>query len=224
MTETVFDKLKKPFPKDQIHWRIGATNKRSEERKSGKGAKATSGIPLAYIDARNVMERLDDVMGPDSWQCRYPFPGCCEIGLLVIENDLQKTPMKRTWVWKSNGAGETDIEGAKGQYSDAFKRAAVLWGVGQYLYSLPNTWVDLDNYGNPKERPKLPQWALPGAKITPQVRKDFYKQVTDCLSSGDSEGVAALFDEWDNDEQILLWAEFNSVERRVMKKYQGEER
>jgi hypothetical protein len=41
---------------------------------------------------------------------------CCEIGLL-IEDD---------WLWRSNGAGNTDFEPDKGAYSDAFKRAAVL--------------------------------------------------------------------------------------------------
>lgn len=118
--------LKKPFDPSKISWRVGAT--------TGDKSK---GIALAYIDARDVMERLDEVCGPENWQCRYPFAGCCEIGIQI----------KGQWVWKANGAGETQVEAEKGQYSDAFKRAAVLWGIGQYLYDLPNAWVDLEPKG-----------------------------------------------------------------------------
>lgn len=134
--------LKEPFDPKLIHWRVGATNKEK-----------TSGIALAYINARDAMKRLDDVMGMN-WQCRYPFEGCCEIGLLI----------NGEWIWRSNGAGETDIEGEKGRYSDAFKRAAVMWGIGRYLYYLPNVWAPLKPQGRSyalSEMPKLPVWALP---------------------------------------------------------------
>lgn len=222
---SIYDELKKPFPKDQIHFRIGATNKRSEERKNGKGAKATKGIPLAYIDARNVMERLDDVVGAENWQCIYPFAGCCQIGIYAgAGKDPTLTATPTHWVWKSNGAGETDVEGEKGQYSDAFKRAAVLWGIGQYLYSLPNEWVDLDDYGKYKKTPSLPNWALPGAKISPQVKKEFHDQILDLLSKGDHEEVERLWAEWDNEEKVVLWGLFNSKERTAMRKIQEEAR
>ena len=46
----IFDELAKPFPETSIHWRVGATNARSQ------GGKPTKGIALAYIDARDVME------------------------------------------------------------------------------------------------------------------------------------------------------------------------
>lgn len=136
-------KLATPFPAEKVHWRVGATTKDKDK-----------GIALAYIDARDVMERLDTVVGPGGWQCRYPFSGCCEIGILV----------EGEWVWKANGAGETDVEGEKGQYSDAFKRAAVLWGIGRYLYDLPNQWMPLKPQGRTHvlaQTPTLPVWALP---------------------------------------------------------------
>jgi hypothetical protein len=157
-------KLKEPFPADAIHWRVGATTKDKDK-----------GIALAYLDARNVMERLDEVVGPENWQCEYPFAGCCRIGIYVPPAPLKKfadgsvelidrSGYSDGWVWKSNGAGATDIEGEKGQYSDSFKRAAVLWGIGRYLYDLPNVWVPLEAKGRThiiKTPPKLPAWALP---------------------------------------------------------------
>lgn len=132
----IISDLKKPFPPTAISWRVGATN--SDKSK---------GIALAYLTARDVMDRLDSVCGPENWQCEYPFPGCCRVGIKCGDE----------WVWKANGVGDAVIrDGAKeeeqsmkekGNYSDAFKRAAVLWGIGQYLYDLPNAWVDLEQKG-----------------------------------------------------------------------------
>jgi hypothetical protein len=118
--------LKKPFLPDLISWRIGSTTKDKSK-----------GMALAYIDARTVMQRLDEVCGPENWQCDYPHAGqktVCRIGIKVGDE----------WIWKANGAGDSDIEAEKGALSDAFKRAAVLWGIGQYLYDLDSPWVRLD--------------------------------------------------------------------------------
>ena len=139
---TITQKLKEPFNPGAISWRVGATTKDKAK-----------GIALAYLNARDVMKRFDDVCG-DFWQVEYPFDGCCRIGI-KIDNE---------WVWRSNGAGETAIEGEKGKFSDAFKRAAVLWGVGRYLYYLENVWVPLKPKGRSYEivnPPNLPNWALP---------------------------------------------------------------
>ncbi len=146
MTESITSMLKQPFPLSVVHWRTGATNAKKLKCKPWE---ATSGIALAYIDARDVMKRFDDVCG-DYWQVEYPFDGCCRIGVKIGDE----------WVWRSNGAGETQVEGEKGKYSDAFKRAAVLWGVGRYLYYLPNVWCNLKN-GNIANPPKMPSWAMP---------------------------------------------------------------
>jgi len=140
--ESITNKLKAPFDPKVVHWRVGATAKDKSK-----------GIALAYINARDVMKRLDEVCG-DNWQVDYPFEGCCRIGIKIGDE----------WLWRSNGAGETDVEGEKGRYSDAFKRAAVLWGVGRYLYYLENIWVPLRPAGRSyqlAETPKLPNWALP---------------------------------------------------------------
>jgi hypothetical protein len=51
------------------------------------------------------------------------------------------------WIWKSDGAGATDVEGEKGMLSDALKRAAVRWGVGRYLYDLKSPWVAIEPMG-----------------------------------------------------------------------------
>src|SRR5690348_457487 len=115
--QEIFDALCQPFPSSYVEWRIGSTN-----------AEKTKGMPLCYIDARTVMDRLDSVMGPDNWQNKYdPGPNLlvCNLGLKMPGGE---------WVWKADGAGATDVEGEKGMLSDALKRAAVRWGIGRYLY------------------------------------------------------------------------------------------
>ena len=143
---SITNDLKRPFDPGVIHWRVGATTAKKE---GVKPLQASKGIALAYVNARDVMKRLDDICG-DQWQVEYPFEGCAKVGI-KIDNE---------WVWRSNGAGETEVEGEKGRYSDAFKRAAVLWGVARYLYYLPNVWCELNN-GRIVTPPQLPSWALP---------------------------------------------------------------
>lgn len=138
MMNDIYERLKAPFPPDAVSWRVGSTNKEK-----------TKGMALAYIDARDVMNRLDEVCGPAGWQCEYvPMPNgtaCCRIGIYAGAD---------MWIWKANGAENlTDSDKAdakemaiKGTYSDAFKRAAVLWGIGRYLYDLPSPWVALNQY------------------------------------------------------------------------------
>jgi len=123
--ETMIKLLAAPFDARSISWRVGATTKNKDKA-----------IPLAYLNSRDVMERLDDACGVAGWQCRYPFEGCCEISVLIDGH----------WITKTNGADQTNIEGVKGQYSGAFKRAAVLWGVGRYLYDVPNIWMPINEW------------------------------------------------------------------------------
>jgi hypothetical protein len=65
------------------------------------------------------------------------------------------------WLTKWDGAEETNMEATKGGLSDAMKRAGYQWGIGRYLYSIPQTWVALKNEKYLAETPKLPGWALP---------------------------------------------------------------
>lgn len=144
MELTLQQKLEAPFPPSRVSWRIG--RKTQDKRKAQL---------LAYIDARDVMERLDKACGFDGWQCRYNL---AEGGLLICEVGVWA---RGEWLWRANGAGDTAVEAEKGKCSDAFKRAAVLWGVGRYLYDLDSPWVEIDQYGKWQKDPELPSWATP---------------------------------------------------------------
>lgn len=146
---TILELLKEPFPSSVVSFRVGATNAKKN------GGKPSKGAALAYIDARDVMKRLDDVVGFTNWQDDYiETPK----GRVICRLSLR---INNEWLTKSDGAGETAAEGEKGAISDALKRAAVKWGVGRYLYYLSAQWVDTDEWGVMKTVPKLPDWALP---------------------------------------------------------------
>lgn len=126
----LFEMLAAPFDPSEVDWRVGPTTKDK-----------LKGQALCYIDARTVMDRLDTVCGPQGWQNRYVMEGTktvCEIGIKCGDE----------WVWKADGAGDSDIEAEKGALSDAFKRSAVRWGIGRYLYNLKSPWVALKAFGN----------------------------------------------------------------------------
>ena len=196
---SITDELKEPFDPKVVHWRVGSTN----AKKLGcKPWEATSGIALAYVDARDVMKRFDDVCG-DLWQVEYPFDGCCRIGLKIEDE----------WIWRSNGAGATQVEGEKGKFSDAFKRAAVLWGVGRYLYYLDASWQDLKN-GKITKTPILPKWALPGAGGSSSRILAHNKAVQDhlesitvikrCIATNQLESAVEALGEIDEESRIAL--------------------
>ena len=148
--DAMLRQLKDPFDEKFVKWRVGATNRDK-----------TKGIALAYIDAREVMKRLDDVCGFGNWQSKLvavPDGFVCELSIKVDGE----------WITKSNSAGNTKVDPVKGGASDALKRAAAVWGVGRYLYYLPNVWVGLKKQGNSyglAEIPELPEWAKPNPRI-----------------------------------------------------------
>lgn len=116
------------FPREAVSWRSQSLTK------DGKKA-----LALAYIDARDVMDRLDAVAGPGNWQDRYEFHGSRTVCYLSIR-------VGEEWITKADGAGDSDVEAEKGAISDALKRAAVKWGIGRYLYAIPSPWVPCESY------------------------------------------------------------------------------
>lgn len=133
--------LSEPFPKQSVHWRAQSI------RRDG-----TAALALAYLDARDVMDRLDLVCGQHNWQDSFAETAkgrvLCKIGIKVGDD----------WVWKSDGAGETAVEGEKGGISDALKRAAVHWGVGRYLYRLGAPWVPCETWKNNQGKMVFSKW------------------------------------------------------------------
>ncbi|MGB1322409.1 MAG: Rad52/Rad22 family DNA repair protein, partial [Vibrio gallaecicus] len=152
---TIWEKLAVPFPASKIRWRIGNKTKKKD--------KATA---LAYIDARDMMERLDAVCGVSGWKDEYitepprmirktkkgwngnPDEHWNEqiCGRVICKLSI-RDPETGEWITKSDGAGETNVEGEKGGISDAFKRAGVKFGINRECYGIKTTYLPIDEWG-----------------------------------------------------------------------------
>lgn len=218
--KVLLKQLKDPFDPKFVKWRVGATN-----------ADKTKGIALAYIDSREVQKRLDDVMGVGGWQDRYvPVDGgfICELDLWIDER----------WVTKSNTAGYTNVDPIKGGGSDALKRAAAAWGVGRYLYYLPNVWVSIKPQGKSyvlAEIPELPEWAQPNKNIERWEDVAELEAAADSGADGDEifasmvidnidriraaatiEELVVALDAMDKAEQLILANQINAKRRELL--------
>lgn len=143
-----------PFPADKVKWRIQTTSNDN-----------TSGCAVPYLDSRTIAERLDNVVGQMHWRDEYkPWmttkDGASQLCTIYIyDEDLKE------WVGKTDGASISHIEPVKGGISDAFKRAAVKWNIGRYLYNFQPIWVKIVQRGKNyvianEEYPKLNKYYI----------------------------------------------------------------
>lgn len=174
---TIFEQLKAPFPRDVVSWRAQSV--------TNDGTKA---LALAYIDARDVENRLDDAAGPENWQDSY-----VETAKGRILSTIQ-IRVDGEWISKSDGAGDTDVEGDKGAISDAFKRAAVKWGIGRYLYDMPNVWVPCESYEKNGKKHwkawKADPWSFVRNSPEPSSVTDAEARAAEILTLAKAAGVA----------------------------------
>lgn len=92
--------------------------------RSGRG-----GLTFSYIDARQVMDRLDAVVGMGGWSDSYRQVGD------AIECSLTVLGVTKVDVGYPNNPDHPEDEALKSAFSDALKRAAVKFGIGRFLYS-----------------------------------------------------------------------------------------
>lgn len=96
---------------------------------------------IAYVDARDVAEHLDSIVGAENWQDKYyDVKGnlFCSIGIKIGSE----------WVWKTDCGTESRTEKEKGESSDAFKRAAVKWGINRDAYRVGMLKLPCKQYGS----------------------------------------------------------------------------
>ena len=130
--EEIIKRLREPFGSKEIEWKIQAT---AQDK--------SRGMAVAYMDARAVQKRLDDVVGPFNWKNVYSLwhDNSQICGISIFNAD------RNEWVTKFDGAENSDFEPIKGGLSDSFKRAATLWGIGRYLYEMEGVWVGIEAKG-----------------------------------------------------------------------------
>lgn len=158
--------LAEPLEPAEVQFKIQSTNR-----------DRTRGLVVAYVDARRVQDRLDAAVRAgllEDWWAEYEVKERTPAGegetAYVVEAVLTlRLPSGRETSRRDVGEGDS----LKAAYSDAFKRAAVQFGIARYLYSVEKEWVRLENGGLPKEeerrlRSKLPRPGRSARELLPR--------------------------------------------------------
>ena len=135
--KSLMDRLAEPFRKQDLAWRL---------QRCGMKQGNIWAMAIVYVTSRAIQERLDEVVGVENWRNEYK-----PINVLIKE--YHKTvewsgflcglsiKINGEWITKWDGADNTEIESLKGGISGAFKRAAVPWGMGRYLYKMKESFI-----------------------------------------------------------------------------------
>ena len=155
-------RLEYPLSPKAIYWRIGQV---------GENARGPWATALAYVDARHVRRRLTEIFGVDGWcTSMQRFSGQSGGSGFLCKLSVR---MGDRIVTRCDTSDDTDIEAIKGGASKALVRAATNFGIGEYLYGLGRTYVDVVDQGTKGAQfangksgafywvpPALPSWAV----------------------------------------------------------------
>ena len=146
------EELRQPTPRNRVKFRVGF-----------KSRDESQACMLGYVDARYVQDTLDDIVGADNWDLEYhEIRGGLFCKITVTWPDGSTSS-------KMDCGTETDVEKEKGQASDAFKRAAVHFGIARDLYGLPDYWAPINEYGYAEKNWTPPGWGADAGAAPPNT-------------------------------------------------------
>jgi hypothetical protein len=155
----LMEALAAPFEASEVKFRPGP--------KSGDKKRV---LAFAYVGARAVMHRLDEVLGVAGWQDDYELlPDGCMLCRLRVR-------VAGEWLLKADVGGPSKQKEAgdrcKAAVSGALKRAALKYGLARYLADLPPQWADWDESKQQFVKPpRLPGAAAGGVATAPPPPK-----------------------------------------------------
>lgn len=135
LTAEIVNKLRQPFALEHIRWKIQTNPKEGQEH----------GVVVVFVDARTIAAHLDDVV-PGQWSTDYTLPPIT-VGLPALECRLTVCGVTRCDVGTVAPSKTADAD-TKDLYSDAFKRAAVQYGIGAFLYRFPQVRAKVEKFGS----------------------------------------------------------------------------
>jgi hypothetical protein len=126
LTPELQQQLATPFGIDQVEIKPGATNKDK-----------TKALALAYADPRVYQDRLDEVIGAAHWSVSYRRLSDRAIICRLVICGLSREDIGEC-------ADQNDPNFWTVASAQAFKRACSAFGLGRYLYDLPQPWSEYD--------------------------------------------------------------------------------
>lgn len=202
----IYEKLKEKFDEESIEFRVGAMNNDK-----------TMGLALAYVQARAIQNRLDEVVGFENWKVSYrEIQGGFLCTLSIRKNSSSE------WIEKEDGSGITDYQSIKGGISNAFKRVASSgFGIGRYLYNARDSWYPIKKQGNGyvfAETPKLQlnEEKQDTAKIETKTKPEEQKTNEIIITFGKYKGQS-LVDIFHNDRGYIKYLRDKSKDTEIIK-------
>lgn len=193
----ILERLRKPFKENELEFRVGATN-----------TDKTMGLALAYVQARAIQNRLDDILGFENWKVEYrEIQGgfICKLALRI----------NNEWIEKEDGAGITDYESVKGGISNAFKRVASSgFGIGRYLYNAKNSWYPIKQQGKGYVFAETPTLQLSDEKEEQPKTENEEQEII--ISFGKYKGHS-LTDIYHNDKGYIKYLRDKSKDTAIIK-------
>jgi len=151
--------LEVPFDAAQIEWRVMNTTKNGQPIR---------GQVVPYADQRAYSDRLNALFTPAGWTRKYTIHTSASFERTqdqkIVAKVLVSCELTIFGLGSHSATGEEfadDPNALTAAEAQAFKRAAVCFGLGRYLYYFTGTWVDLDDHKRPKTVPQLLGWATP---------------------------------------------------------------
>lgn len=149
-TAELFEKLKKPFLPTETKYRYQTG---WSDKESGKELC----LALPYLESRDIMDRLDAVVGPGKWETKVKDPHVVVRKEKEHDKWVEKDVIEVTvilclhtpeGVISREDCGHGDDR--KSAVSDGIKRVGAQFGIGRYLYQIPKVVCERkkDSRGN----------------------------------------------------------------------------
>lgn len=183
---------------------------REVKQKTETSKRTGKSFTCDFVTARTVMNRLDSVCGPEGWWDDYQLLSdssvMCRLSICLPSGEVI------TKVDAGGCAGMADAgDDDKSGFSDAFKRAAVKFGVGRYLYQ--DGVAKLSPVSPPEATPVKPPAArepappqsqpVPAAAASAEALYDYVKRsglLKELRKIQERLGYPAVVREWSQDQ------------------------
>src|SRR5262245_44278412 len=177
--------------------------------------KGGGGIDLHYITARTAMNRLDQVAGPENWEDEYRGTKdglVCRLSITLPDGRV---------ITKEDGGGFADMadedDAEKSGYSSAFKRAAVKFGIGRYLYKdgMPQFARDQLGKGNGQSNGPAPSKPLKAEPVStpPPVNESIPQEALDAAPADcppDGRGFYRFVCDFEKRNNVKVFSSINA--------------
>jgi hypothetical protein len=166
VNENILTELRRPFHPSAVEFKPQAT--------TNDGSKA---MAVPYADVRSYQNRLDEICGMN-WSVTYSPWGDRIVCHLTINGVTRSS------------TGEGDAQSEKSEIAgtaaeaQAFKRACSCFGLGRYLYSLPQSWVELD--------PATKRFSAAGLAKLETMIVQHYRRATQTVNGATGEIIASV--------------------------------